>query len=644
MLVVASARAEPDEQDRRPDIAENNTDDAGTNVSEELIVIGDQREGSLKPSSVLKGDELRREVGSTLGETLANELGVYNATFGPGVGLPVIRGMSGSRVRIMQGSIGSLDVSSLSPDHAVTIEPLLAEEIEITRGPGALRYGGDAMGGAVDIKLGRIPDARPKRGIDGAHEIRYDSNPTYYASVFKADAGKGPFVVHVDGFVRDGDGIGIPGNALDESAVLQQFGNLVEFENTNGFVANSDNTGSGLTLGGSLVSDRGYIGIAVNKMDNRYGIPPGGLPPHSDDPTVTEPTPENLRIDMNQTRWDVAAQLNNPLPHIESLSFTSGYVDYRHFELARGLPSTLFESIGRESRVELRHKYSDVWSGTLGYQWSDLEVGALGVESYIPTSDISRRAAYAIQSFSVWGAKLELAARRESSLIEPQEETRTVSGAEVPLPEEIKRVGRSLSGAVEIPLGGRAGIRVGFTRSDRTPAIQEMLSIGPHFATRTFDIGKPELEIERSNNLDIGLTYRGELFDLDFDVYRNRIEDYIYQEHFPVFFYVIETRKPIDRCVSITNCIPFFTYFQRDALFTGYEAEVKFRPPRFYGIDTELGVFSDYVRGYFIKEGAGDVPRLPPRRAGLTAAARWQNFDAKARWTHAFDQDRAGIK
>jgi len=616
--------------------------DGGANVTEEITVIGDPRGTSLDPGSVLEGAELRKRVGSTLGETLERELGVHNATFGPGVGLPVIRGMSGARVQLLQGGIGTHDASSVSPDHAVTIEALLAEEIEVRRGPGTLRYGGSAMGGAVDVKMGRIPEKRPDGHVDGSVEGRYDSNPDLWAGVFTVDVGAGPVVVHADGYHRSSDDIQIPGNALDEAAVREQFGNIVEFDNTDGYIANSDTTASGLSLGTSLVFERGFVGVAVNKLDKRYGIPPGGLPPHSDDPANAPPTPENLRIDMAQTRWDVAAEIEDPLPYVESLSFRAGNVDYEHFELARGLPSTHFESLATEARVELEHQFSESWQGTVGYQWSRQQFGATGVESFIPTADILRNASYVIQSFRHGDVAFEFALRRESSTISPLEESRTVAGLVLDLPANFDHDARSASGAVDLTLTKHTSLRFGFTRSERTPAIQEVLSLGPHFATRSFAIGNYLLEVESASNLDVSFAYRGNRVDLDVAVYRNQIDDYIYQEN-QGFFYDIETRFFQLACVQLTDCVPVFSYFQQDAVFVGYEAELRYQPPDLLGVASEVMLFSDYVRGYFKAEGAGNVPRLPPRRAGVLAIATWRDFGAEARWTRGFPQERAGL-
>lgn len=154
------------------------------------------------PIQKLESRELRIRTGETLGKTLERELGVSNLSYGPGVGQPVIRGMSGPRVRIMQNGIGAHDLSALSPDLAVAFETMLADSITVLRGPATLRYGGNAIGGMVDIKHQRIPEKVPLNGVAGRMDFRYDHNSADKAGMFGLDVGKGMFAIHVDYFQR----------------------------------------------------------------------------------------------------------------------------------------------------------------------------------------------------------------------------------------------------------------------------------------------------------------------------------------------------------------------------------------------------------------------------------------------------------
>ncbi len=611
---------------------------------ETIEVIGEKNNFKTEPASTLKGDELTQELAPTLGETLQNQAGVHNSTFGPGVGIPVIRGMTGSRIKVLQSSMGTFDASSVSPDHAITIEPLLVKEIKVLRGPATFRYNGTAMGGAVDVKTGRIPEWIPDNNIDATFESRYDWNSDLTANVFKLDAGTGPLVVHIDGYDRSSNNIHIPDNALAEEAVLEQFGNLIEFDNTDGFVANSDSESHGYSFGSSLVFDQGYIGFAVNELENNYGIPPGGLPPHSDDPANVPVTPENLRIDMDQTRWDFATEIYD-LPYgINSVSLKFGDVDYTHSELARGLPSTTYDSDAQEFRFDIDVTHNEFFQGSFGYQWSDQEFGAVGIESFIPPSDIERYSFYIIESIWIQDfLNFEFGYREESSKIKPKDDFRNVSGTLVELPD-FDHTAHSLSGAFELIITDNISIRLALTQAQRTPAIQEVLSLGPHFATRSYEIGNIELEDEEISNVDLGVGFSNEHLDFNVNIFQSDIDNFIYQENIG-FFYDIETRGFQLACVQVTDCVPVFAYFQQDAEFSGYEAELKFRPVTLDNFSAEVGFFADYVRGKFVNatNDAEDVPRLPPRRAGVFFESSWDAFDFNWRFTHASDQKRAGL-
>ena len=308
----------------------------------------------------MSGENLRIKVGQTLGETLQNELGVTNQSFGAGVGTPVIRGQAGPRVRVMQNSLGNNDASSLSPDHATGVDPIIAERVEVLRGPSTLLYGNGAIGGIVNVIDNRIPEAVPDKLIGGAGEQRYDSVTNESASALKLEAGKGNFAVHADGFYRDQNNTHIGGVAIDEAAVRQHdpsFNAIPpgELINTEGFIGNSQarfaRAGS---VGASFIGEAGLAGAAANKLEKVYGIPPDG---HGEDPVV---------IDLRQSKYDFKGQLNKPFAFAEAIRMKFGYTDYKHTELDGGVPGTTFTNEAFESRLELEHKPV---AGFTGVRW-----------------------------------------------------------------------------------------------------------------------------------------------------------------------------------------------------------------------------------------------------------------------------------
>ncbi len=230
------------------------------------------------PVNELTGDDLRVKVQGNLGKTIQQEMGVNNASFGAGVGQPVIRGQTGPRVRVMQDQTGAADAAYVSPDHRNTVETLLADKIEIMRGPATMMYGGTAIGGAVNVIDNRVPSALPKNMFASAFEQRYDSALKETATVGKVDVGQGLLAAHFDGYFRNSGNQQIPGRPIDVVAATQQgYLNPNEpFFNPIGYVPNSQAQSYGGTAGFSLVGDPGFAGFAVNYMENTYGIPGTG--------------------------------------------------------------------------------------------------------------------------------------------------------------------------------------------------------------------------------------------------------------------------------------------------------------------------------------------------------------------------------
>ncbi|WP_193162826.1 TonB-dependent receptor plug domain-containing protein, partial [Microbulbifer hainanensis] len=231
------------------------------------------------PVSVLAGDKLRNAASSTLGQTLKSQLGVANASFGGGVGLPVIRGQSANRVKVLNDNLDSADASNTSSDHAASIEPLLAKRIDILRGPATLRYGSGAIGGVVNVTDGRIPSEQPEQ-LEGAVELRHDTGNNQSAEVFRLSNGLGDHLAwYVDGVYRENDDTKIPGKALDGEALKESDSDF----NTDGYIANTNSRARSGSGGVSWITDSGYLGLSVNRLENNYGIPPGAEHGHEEE-------------------------------------------------------------------------------------------------------------------------------------------------------------------------------------------------------------------------------------------------------------------------------------------------------------------------------------------------------------------------
>lgn len=620
--------------------------------------------------SVLSGDALKLQQGDTLGKTLENQMGVSNASFGPGVGVPVIRGLSGSRVRIMQDGIGSHDASFLSPDHAVAIEPLFAEQIEVVRGPATIRYGGNAIGGTVDVKDNRIPERLPDHGVGGAAETRFDTNADGSNSAFKLDLGRDMLALRVGGFYRNRNDTEIPGAAIDNAAIRQQFG-LDSVVKTLGDIPNTDSESQGGSAGLSWLGETGMAGMAVSHLDNRYGIPKitQGLDPSEleglelilpdIDPDLLaefsdifgeEALNPSVRILMRQTRYDFKTEWYPGLRGLEKIKFRYGLVDYSHTEFEGGLPFTTFDNQVGEGRFEIDHKLFDNFTGTFGAQWQERTFSALGIETFVPQTQSDNLGLFTLQKLR-WGDwTLEAGLRTERVRIDPLADTLKFPAPPgqpaifppVKLPDSLNFRADSASLSARWDVADSAALTLALSRAKRAPDIQELLAIGPHLSTRAFEIGNVRLGNETVNLLDLGLDWHTERLAAKINAYYNHTENYIYQKLQAGAFYSVDESKFYADCVSLVDCLPIYAYSQRSARFLGYEAEAQAILAETGWGQLKLSLFSDWVRGRFADGDRDDVPRLPPLRFGAEIGLGGQHWNTALRYTRAEAQTHPG--
>lgn len=568
------------------------------------------------PSSVLDGDELRVLIGDTIGATLQQLPGVNNASFGPGVGQPVIRGLTGVRVRLMQDALGTLDASSISPDHANAVEPLLADRIEVLRGPAALLYGSGALGGAVNVLDNRIPSRLPDRPLVGGIEQRYNSVSSEVASVGRLDGGFGKLALHLDGYYRGHTDVGIGGRPVDVSAEAELRGVdsfPAPFPNPEGYIPNTGARTQGGTGGLSWVDDWGFTGFSFNRLENQYGIPPGV-------------GGERVRIDLTQSRYDFKSELKEPFAFAEALRMRLAYIDYQHVEVEDGTPGTVWNSVGTEGRVELAHRPIGDVRGLIGFQSSNSEFAALGEEAVVPRSDIENYGMFVIESLVHKAVSYEAGLRVENQSVTPQGRT----GADhTPV---------SASGSVQWAIDDQHSLSFGVARSQRAPQVQELFSQGVHAATASYDLGDPHLREETSYNLDLTYRFTHRNLSAEVNLFHNWINDFIYQQRTGTWFN--EDTESFERICTGETCVPVFQTQQRNAIFKGYEAQVGLPlfETRYGALDLQL--FSDFVRAEF--EGGGDVPRIPPLRYGFQLAYTKDALSGQIRLTRGEPQDRPG--
>ncbi len=556
------------------------------------------RDDILQPVEVLNGAELDRRRANTLGETLDRQIGVQNSFFGTGSGRPVIRGQEGPRVQVLNDGIASQDVSTVSVDHAVTIDPFVAEQIEVIKGPAALLYGSGAVGGAVNVIDGRIPTKGSDDGFAGRAQIYGDSAADTFGAAARLDVGAtdSPFLFHADVYYRDSEDYEIPGFASHEP----------DEDEEPGIVENSAVETEGGSIGFTVRGEDAYVGVAVSRFDTLYGVPGHAHEhhhedeedarallalAHDDDEEEEEEGP--VRIDMEQTRFDVEAGLKTDLTMFSSVRLRTGYTDYEHVELEGDEIGSEFDNEQTDLRLEIEHAPIGAWRGVYGLNWSDRDFSAVGEEAFVPPNQTDTFALFLIETAQFGAWSVETGVRWESQEID-------VAGA---ADSDHDAFSFSLAGRYQFAEHWSTLLR--FDRAQRAPSAEELYSDGPHIATATFEIGDVDLDEETSNQFEIGLHYDTDALHLELNAFHNSFDDFIF---------LADTGLEEDE-------LPVRLWTQDDARFTGIEGLA-----RYHLGETEVGHFDltarfDHVRGRL--DDGGDLPRISPTRFGL--GLDWHN-------------------
>lgn len=553
-----------------------------TKVEEVVVTSSALRENPLEvaqPTAVIAGDDLRRQIAASLGETLAKELGVSSTYFGPTASRPVIRGLSGYRVQTLQDGLASLDISGLSQDHAVTLESVVSQQIEVIKGPAALLYGSGAAGGLVNVVSNRVPLRQPKKPLDIAAELRGDTAADERTEAVSLDGGAGLFSLHADYFDRETDDVEIPG--FTQSAALRRslIANGEEPDGVRGHLPNTASDTDGGALGAGLIGDTARAGVSWSRYASTYGIP-------GEDAAF---------IDMRQDRYDAKAEWD--LKGAFTLLRLSGsYNDYTHTEFeAPGEPGTVFNQDAYDVRFTADHELADGWRGTVGAQYSDIDFQALGDEAFVPASTTTASSLFVFEErhFDRW--TVELGARAEQQKIDLD--------ASAGLPDYDATAISASAGTVWKFTSDHA-LALNVTRTQRNPQAAELYANGPHIAAQRFEIGDPGLGKETAVTTDLSLRHTGEGVQWTLNAFYNDYDNYIYE-------------NPTGETVEIEDgeeSLPVFQYSQGSAKFHGFEAEVRLPLLQQGERHLELRLASDYVRGKL--DNGGDLPQIPPLRMG----------------------------
>ena len=527
-----------------------------------------------QPVSVLRGDDLRRKREASLGDTLSRELGVASSSFGPGAGRPIIRGLDGPRIRVLENGIGTLDISSISPDHAVTTESLNASQIEILRGPATLLYGSGASGGVVNVVNNRIPSQLFK-SPKGDFEVRGNTATEERTGAFNAAGSMRQMSWSIGGFRRKTDDYHIPGRANESDPASPK-----------GIVENSAVNSGGLSGGASFVGERGFLGGSVAHLESKYGIP----------------SPEGARIDLKQTRYDFSGELDKPVAGFEKLKVRMGYNDYKHAEIERtGEIATQFKNQALESRAELLHEPLANWKGVIGVQFRDRHFSALGEETVVPVTKSHSVGVFLVEERNWNRWRLELGGRGEYAVQDPKDN----------LPSRSFGLYNASAGVVWKFMEGY-GLGLTAIRGQRAPSTEELYIKGAHRGTATFQTGDSNLSSETTSNIDLALRKTTGAVTWKVNAFHNWISNYIFVRSADVNGDGVPDRADDTGALDPNGEFLVQNFTQGGARFYGAEAEAIFtvKPG-----EIDLRLFTDYVRGKL--DNGGNVPRLTPLRFGV---------------------------
>ena len=600
-------------------------------------------------TSVVSKEELRQRLENTLAETIRREPGVSTSYFGQGASRPIIRGLGGDRIRVLDNGIGSIDAAASSPDHAVAIDPVTAEQVEIIRGSGTLLYGSSAAGGVVNVITGRIPRAAPENGVSGSLRLGtatvddgFDVAGSFDVALGKV--GNGQLVLHGDGFYRDGEDYDIPGFA--ESARLRALEEAEEDDHHDddddddhhdeeeevfGTQENSFYETYGANAGLSWVGDRGFFGVSFTSIDSEYGIPGGHEHEHEheeddhdddghdddghDDEGHDEEEEGGVIIDLRQRRVDFAGEYEFE-GFLEKATFRLGYADYEHIEFEpNGEQGTVFSNEGWEGRLELVNRERNALGGKLrgaqGIQVRTREFSAIGEEAFVPPSESTQFGIFALQELQNGPWRVDIGARYEHTSHE------TDAGVSRDFD------GISVSGGVGYQATENVFVGAHGFRTERAPSTEELFSNGPHLATNQFEIGDPDLDEEVGRGVELTARYVTDTMRVSLNGFYTSYNDFIY-----------ETLTGEEE-----DGLPVFQFFANDATFYGFEAEAEAELFTMGGFDVHADGNIARVKARIDVTGNDNLPRIPPLNGLFGLEARSEMIDLRAELEFATEQD-----
>lgn len=568
-----------------------------------------------QPVWVVGADDLVRQRALSLGETLARQPGVSESAFGPIASRPILRGQGGLRVQTYQDLGDTLDVGALSDDHAVSLEPLLAERIEVIRGPAALLFGNAASAGAVNVVTRRLPTQALKSHLNGQVEARVDEAAN--AKVLGGELGLalgGGWQLQLDGFGTESDDIDIPGFAWSQAlrTELEEEGEPVDESRKS--LPNSDGRSDGGAVGLTWFGDTVRLGFSLSRHDMNYGLP---------GPGEEEGEPSDIRLDLGQERLDVDGEWRPAAGPFDIVRLRGSRNDYQHLELEGEEIGTRYAQVGDEWRLALEHGANSDWRGTLGLQWRRIDFDAEGEEAFLPPSLNRHLGGFVFQEFDLGRLTLEAGGRLEQQRITPRSPDKAL-----PVYDKEAFSG-SLAALWRWSEGVTASLQI--TASERHPTATELYADGPHLAVRRIEFGDPDLGTEKGLTFDLGLRLIRAGWRTELSLFASDYDDYIVAQPVADLDDDELSATPSARRMRAQRAQPLGGGDEDDLAVVRFEArDARFRGAEFSLSHPEisrfaqgsLGVhfFGDHVRARDLQ--GTPLPQIPPQRLGTELT--WQ--------------------
>lgn len=554
---------------------------------------------------------------TTIGDALAGQLGVYSNQFGSGSSRPVIRGQEGARVKVLQHASETADVSSLSPDHTVTVAPILAKQVEVIRGPSTLLYAAGTVGGLVNVTDQKIPTQMPEDGLEGTVGVRYNSGSDEKLASAGVTAGLGDqFAIRVEGSKHKANNYIAP-----DYVVAHPHDDHFHYEKKER-VDNTFAEGETINVGGSWIHDRGFIGLSYSNRQDQYGLPGHSHGEeehgHGHDEHAEE---AGAWIDLKSERYEIRTELEQPFIGFEKLRGHLSYTDYQHDELEGHEAMSNFKSKGYDGRLEFVHVPVKGWEGVVGTQFSQQKVNLSATEHeedhdsdhdhdhdlLMADTKSQKYSLFALEHKQMGNVHVEVGARVDHQKIKVDS-----------IQKDYSDTAFSGSAALNWAFAPSYKLSVVGSHQQRLPIAQELYAQGKHHATQTLEHGNDQLDLEKSNNLELGLHYEGEKLDYHVHLYHNWFDNYIY---------AADTGEEDHGYREVE-------YRQDSAKFYGTEAEVSYRLNDTY----KVSVFGDYVRA---KIDSANAPRIPAGRLGTKVEADFADgWSGLAEYYHVFEQNK----